>query len=153
MTNKNATAAQRPHTAPTSAAIRPNVVTVTPDDDRGRPTMKAVTWHGKRDVRVDTVADPRIQHRVWATAGRHFDESGWHVVDVSRVQGFHSVLRRHCAPLRDEIQPDHPASQLNADPGSELPHRPQPESGEGAAIGHGGVAHALPGRWENVRQE
>jgi threonine dehydrogenase-like Zn-dependent dehydrogenase len=23
--------------------------------------MKAVTWHGKRDVRVDTVADPEIQ--------------------------------------------------------------------------------------------
>ena len=23
--------------------------------------MKAVTWHGKRDVRVDTVPDPRIQ--------------------------------------------------------------------------------------------
>ncbi len=61
MTTKNATATQRPHTAPASAAIRPNVVTVTPDDDRGRPTMKAATWHGKRDVRVDTVADPRIQ--------------------------------------------------------------------------------------------
>jgi threonine dehydrogenase-like Zn-dependent dehydrogenase len=27
----------------------------------GRPTMRAVTWHGKRDVRVDTVADPTIQ--------------------------------------------------------------------------------------------
>lgn len=25
--------------------------------------MKAVTWHGKRDVRVDTVDDPRIQER------------------------------------------------------------------------------------------
>ncbi|MFC7956600.1 zinc-dependent alcohol dehydrogenase [Rhodococcoides kroppenstedtii] len=24
--------------------------------------MKAVTWHGKRDVRVDTVPDPRIEH-------------------------------------------------------------------------------------------
>src|SRR4051812_49701382 len=24
--------------------------------------MKAVTWHGKRDVRVDTVPDPSIQH-------------------------------------------------------------------------------------------
>src|SRR5215218_9617488 len=24
--------------------------------------MKAVTWHGKRDVRVDTVPDPTIQH-------------------------------------------------------------------------------------------
>lgn len=24
--------------------------------------MKAVVWHGKRDVRVDTVADPRIEH-------------------------------------------------------------------------------------------
>jgi threonine dehydrogenase-like Zn-dependent dehydrogenase len=24
--------------------------------------MKAVTWHGKRDVRVDTVADPKIEH-------------------------------------------------------------------------------------------
>ena len=23
--------------------------------------MKAVTWHGKRDVRVDTVPDPRLQ--------------------------------------------------------------------------------------------
>ncbi|MBJ7385753.1 MAG: hypothetical protein JHC55_14825, partial [Mycolicibacterium sp.] len=23
--------------------------------------MKAVTWHGKRDVRVDTVPDPEIQ--------------------------------------------------------------------------------------------
>ena len=23
--------------------------------------MKAVTWHGKRDVRVDTVPDPTIQ--------------------------------------------------------------------------------------------
>ena len=23
--------------------------------------MKAVTWHGKRDVRVDTVPDPRIE--------------------------------------------------------------------------------------------
>ena len=23
--------------------------------------MKAVTWHGKRDVRVDTVADPSIE--------------------------------------------------------------------------------------------
>ena len=23
--------------------------------------MKAITWHGKRDVRVDTVADPTIQ--------------------------------------------------------------------------------------------
>ncbi|HZG92689.1 MAG TPA: alcohol dehydrogenase catalytic domain-containing protein, partial [Pseudonocardia sp.] len=23
--------------------------------------MRAVTWHGKRDVRVDTVPDPRIQ--------------------------------------------------------------------------------------------
>ena len=24
--------------------------------------MKAVTWHGKRDVRVDEVPDPTIQH-------------------------------------------------------------------------------------------
>src|SRR5690349_18838063 len=24
--------------------------------------MKAVTWHGNRDVRVDTVADPKIEH-------------------------------------------------------------------------------------------
>jgi threonine dehydrogenase-like Zn-dependent dehydrogenase len=24
--------------------------------------MKALTWHGKRDVRVDTVPDPRIEH-------------------------------------------------------------------------------------------
>jgi len=24
--------------------------------------MKAVTWHGKRDVRVDDVPDPAIQH-------------------------------------------------------------------------------------------
>ncbi len=23
--------------------------------------MKAVTWHGRRDVRVDTVPDPRIE--------------------------------------------------------------------------------------------
>ena len=23
--------------------------------------MKAVTWHGKRDVRVDTVPDPEVQ--------------------------------------------------------------------------------------------
>jgi threonine dehydrogenase-like Zn-dependent dehydrogenase len=23
--------------------------------------LKAVTWHGKRDVRVDTVPDPQIQ--------------------------------------------------------------------------------------------
>ena len=23
--------------------------------------MRAVTWHGKRDVRVETVPDPRIQ--------------------------------------------------------------------------------------------
>ena len=32
---------------------------------RGRPgrsgSMKAVTWHGKRDVRVDTVPDPKIE--------------------------------------------------------------------------------------------
>lgn len=27
----------------------------------GSIKMKAVTWHGKRDVRVDTVADPKIQ--------------------------------------------------------------------------------------------
>lgn len=23
--------------------------------------MKAVTWHGKRDVRVDTVPDPKVE--------------------------------------------------------------------------------------------
>lgn len=37
--------------------------------------MKAVTWHGKRDVRVDTVADPKIQRptdaivRITSTGG------------------------------------------------------------------------------------
>src|SRR3954463_5056334 len=28
---------------------------------RGSPPMKAVAWHGTHDVRVDTVADPRIE--------------------------------------------------------------------------------------------
>src|SRR3981081_2335612 len=26
-----------------------------------RTQMKAVTWHGKRDIRVDTVPDPKIE--------------------------------------------------------------------------------------------
>src|SRR4051812_981181 len=40
-----------------------------PEAGQGRPpgqrrkarAMKAVTWHGKRDVRVDTIPDPRIE--------------------------------------------------------------------------------------------
>src|SRR6478609_8349132 len=38
-----------------SNAVRPN-------HDPERNQMKAVTWQGKRDVRVDTVPDPRIEH-------------------------------------------------------------------------------------------
>jgi threonine dehydrogenase-like Zn-dependent dehydrogenase len=30
--------------------------------------MKAVTWHGKRDVRVDTVPDPTIEQPTDAIA-------------------------------------------------------------------------------------
>src|SRR3954454_13605634 len=30
--------------------------------DRGAPSMRAVTWHGRDDVRVDTVPDPTIQN-------------------------------------------------------------------------------------------
>jgi threonine dehydrogenase-like Zn-dependent dehydrogenase len=32
-----------------------------PHDHTKEPSVKAVTWHGKRDVRVDTVPDPTIQ--------------------------------------------------------------------------------------------
>jgi threonine dehydrogenase-like Zn-dependent dehydrogenase len=32
-----------------------------PDDTPGGWTMKAVTWRGRRDARVDTVPDPQIE--------------------------------------------------------------------------------------------
>jgi hypothetical protein len=38
---------------------RPTAAWNAPDD--GRTTMKAVTGHGKRDVRVDDVPDPKLQ--------------------------------------------------------------------------------------------
>src|ERR1700712_959382 len=31
------------------------------DPPTGGPLMKALTWHGKRDVRVDDVDDPKLQ--------------------------------------------------------------------------------------------
>src|SRR5947208_10476744 len=38
------------------------ILLVGKDSARGRgPRMRAVTWHGKRDVRVDTVPDPAIE--------------------------------------------------------------------------------------------
>ena len=36
--------------------------------------MKAVTWHGKRDVRVDTVPDPTIQEADRRDHRNHLDE-------------------------------------------------------------------------------
>src|SRR2546423_6788221 len=35
--------------------------TGTPTDREGEGTMKALTWHGRRDVRVETVPDPTIE--------------------------------------------------------------------------------------------
>src|SRR5690242_5075842 len=35
--------------------------TGTPIDRKGEGAMKALTWHGRRDVRVDTVPDPTIE--------------------------------------------------------------------------------------------
>src|SRR4051812_29294004 len=38
------------------ASVRP-----VPHPTRGVPRMRAVTWHGRADVRVDTVPDPVLQ--------------------------------------------------------------------------------------------
>jgi threonine dehydrogenase-like Zn-dependent dehydrogenase len=35
--------------------------------------MKAITWHGKRDVRVDTVPDPSIEEPTDALVRDHID--------------------------------------------------------------------------------
>ncbi len=49
----------RPTDPPGETVARTALFAVRP---RGtRPGMRAVTWHGKRDVRVDTVADPAIE--------------------------------------------------------------------------------------------
>jgi hypothetical protein len=37
--------------------------------------MKAVTWHGKRDVRVDTVADPTIREPTDAIGADHLQRN------------------------------------------------------------------------------
>ena len=46
--------------------------------------MRALTWHGKRDVRVDTVPDPTIKDPT----------------DVDRGDHLHRDLRLRPAPLR-----------------------------------------------------
>ena len=37
--------------------------------------MKALTWHGKRDVRVDTVPDPTIEEPTDAIVRGHVDRA------------------------------------------------------------------------------
>ena len=44
--------------------------------------MKALCWHGKNDVRYETVPDPRIEHqspgpRLPASSPRHVDAGGF----------------------------------------------------------------------------
>jgi Alcohol dehydrogenase GroES-associated len=40
-------------------------------DSRSPLTMKALTWHGKQDVRIDTVPDPGIQEPGDIIVSRH----------------------------------------------------------------------------------
>src|SRR2546423_1520234 len=53
--------------APDSFSVAPRRFTTgepgtgTPTDREGEGTMKALTWHGRRDVRVETVPDPTIE--------------------------------------------------------------------------------------------
>src|SRR4051812_39432984 len=45
-----------------AAGDDPGVGVSGPAPRESRDAMKALTWHGRRDVRVDTVPDPKIEH-------------------------------------------------------------------------------------------
>src|SRR5215207_7568088 len=74
----------------------PTVCFVRADPGNGRP-MRAVVWHGKGDVRVDTVDDPKIQEptdaivRVTSTAicgsDLHLYTKLWPVMDEGDIIG------------------------------------------------------------------
>ena len=65
-----------------------------------------------------------------------------------------SIVSTRGAPpsggAREPARRRSPAAQVTADPAGELPHRAEPEDGQGAAGGDVGVFHSLPGGGKNI---
>jgi threonine dehydrogenase-like Zn-dependent dehydrogenase len=79
-------------------------------EKRGAPALKAVTWHGKRDVRVEEVPDPKIEKpndaiiKITSTAICGSDLHLYEVMGMYMTEG--DVLGHEPMGIVEEVGPD-----------------------------------------------